>query len=104
MKISNILLFFIAPNSAAGQAKYAPGEIIVKFTPQMAEKVYQAFNNGSSTRFNSNGNSIDKLNAKHKIKSLKRVFCEVELKNEQGKVIKILSGRELARKVNNKFK
>ena len=63
-------------------AEYAPGELIIKFNPALGAQAGKLFNEGKSFKSITGTDALDKLNQKHKVKKIERVFKHLEAKGK----------------------
>lgn len=61
---------------------YVPGQIIIKFKPELGAQAGKLFKEGKAFKLVTGTDTIDNLNQKHKIKNIKRVFEDLETKGK----------------------
>ncbi|MFC1594205.1 S8 family serine peptidase [Candidatus Omnitrophota bacterium] len=66
------------------ETPYAPGELIVKFTPEVAAIVYDALEGGSFGAILSQAASLDQLNVHFSLVDARRVFQSLEMRDAKG--------------------
>jgi subtilisin family serine protease len=66
----------------AKQPEYAPGQLIIKYKPEVGAQAGKLFKEGRPFKSFTGTDTLDELNKKHKVKKIERVFKDLEAKGK----------------------
>lgn len=93
----------LLPGEGLVRPVYESGRIIVKFSPEVGEKVYEAQDKGGFKKVLPQAESLDSLNQLYGAHDIRRVFQFLETRNTQGEVTGFTTARDRAQEVDERF-